>query len=221
MARRGSASEATDTWGEGEDHVQSYPFPIPPAVNPVRRYPLPRLPAPPTPLSPKAPSPRSGSPSLPVGVPGQDVRPGLLEPPGGRGRDRPCGRSPHRSQRADLPHWAHALVREHRRVPVDGPGNGLRVRIEQQFARIAPDPPGRVVRAAHPVAILLPRAAPSAGSNATHARPPPGITTRISSPRSPNRHNSTRSATSLNTAKFVGACCARCGRTWAGRSATT
>jgi len=32
-----------------------YPFPIPPAVNPVRRYPLPRLPAPPTPLSPKTP----------------------------------------------------------------------------------------------------------------------------------------------------------------------
>jgi len=35
----------------------------------------------------------------------------------GRGRDRPCGRPPHRSQRAGLPHWAPTLGEWRRSAP--------------------------------------------------------------------------------------------------------
>ena len=76
------------------------------------------------------------------------------------------------------------------------------IRVDQQLVRIAALLRGRIVREAHPAAVALTRI--DTGKKPCHTKlPTSGSLIRVSVPSSSNRHSSTHSATSLNTAKLV------------------
>ena len=95
------------------------------------------------------------------------------------------------------------VVAEDRRVPVDLTVGGLGVGVEQQLGGVAAQPLLRVVGPVHAVAVALPRlhvrqvAVPDVGVHLGD------LDARTSAPSASTRHSSTRSATSLNSAKLV------------------
>ena len=98
------------------------------------------------------------------------------------------------------------VVAEQRLVPVDLAGGCLGVRVEQQLVGVAPDALRGVPRAVHPVAVALTGlhrgqvAVPNVGVDLGELDPRLVVAPRGSTS---NRHSSTRSATSLNSAKLV------------------
>ncbi len=96
------------------------------------------------------------------------------------------------------------VVAEQRLVPVDVAGGRLGVGVEQQLVRVAAQAVarGRTGRARGSRSAA--RAAPTAGSSARRSASTSVISTRVSCRASSSkRHSSTRSATSLKSAKLV------------------
>ena len=95
------------------------------------------------------------------------------------------------------------VVREQRRVPVHPAVDGLRVRVEQQLARVAAQPGARVRRARARGSRTAGRGRRWAGSRARRSRPPPAARSWSPRPAPSNRHSSTFCATSEKSEKLV------------------